>query len=174
MKGKAVHRLRNHMSKMYMMCNSEEVKLQAFLNLGTLYEGAHLDSLSSQFNHSQRQSDNQCTRIKRQIEHSAEREIYLALSGIKPHKSHLAQKQSLYGLSYRSTQCNNKYLIYFYTEFHTVMLHYQVNKCLHQNTINHSTYNTSLLKYMSVVIIRWLFSVTENNIVVLQNKGPSP
>jgi hypothetical protein len=62
-KGKDVHKLRHHMSKMYMMYNSEEVKLKAFLDLGTLYEGACSDSWSSQFNHSQRQSANQHIRI---------------------------------------------------------------------------------------------------------------
>jgi hypothetical protein len=53
-KGKAIYMLRHHMSKMYMMYNSEEVKLRAFLNPGTLYEGACSDSWCSQFHHSQK------------------------------------------------------------------------------------------------------------------------
>jgi len=42
-KAKSVHMLRHHMSKMYMMYNSEGVTLKAFLNLDTLYEGACSD-----------------------------------------------------------------------------------------------------------------------------------
>jgi hypothetical protein len=88
---------------------------------------------------------------------------------------HLAHKQSLYGLSYLSTQCNNKYLPYFYTTLHTVKLQYQVNKCHHQSksTIPHTTPAFFKLKHVCFDHLG-LFPVTENNVLVLRSKAPSP